>query len=73
MHAEESSTFEVMAEPHPSVVGLADIARRLGVSRATVDQWKWRKVLPEPRWTVSDRPAWDWADIEAWAKETGRL
>lgn len=59
-------------KPHPTVVGLADIADRLDVSRTTVDQWKWRGVLPSPKWSISGRPAWDWPDIEAWAKETGR-
>lgn len=73
MHVEESHTVTAMAELHPTVVGIPEIATRLGVSRSTVDQWKWRGVLPEPRWTVGGRPAWDWPDIESWAKETGRL
>ena len=55
-------------------VGLAEIAERLGVARATVDQWRARGLLPEPRWTVGGRPAWDWhRDILRWARETGRL
>jgi hypothetical protein len=29
--------------------------------------------MPQPRWTVSGQPAWDWDDIEAWARRTGRL
>jgi sirohydrochlorin ferrochelatase len=29
--------------------------------------------MPEPRWTVSGQPAWDRAEIEAWARRTGRL
>lgn len=62
-----------MTEPHPTIVGIADIARRLERPRATVDQWKWLKVLPEPDWTIGDRPAWKWATIERWALETGRL
>lgn len=63
---------EKVAPPHPTVVGVADIADRLGVSRATVDQWKWRGRLPQPKWSISGNPAWDWADIEAWARKTGR-
>jgi hypothetical protein len=59
--------------PHPSVVGLVEIAERLGVPRSHVDQWKWRGVLPEARWIVGGRPAWEWPDIERWARETGRL
>jgi len=29
--------------------------------------------MPLPRWTVSGQPAWEWAEIEAWAQRTGRL
>ena len=49
-------------------VGAVEIAARLGVARRTVDQWRQRELgFPEPRWTVGGRPAWAWADIEAWA------
>lgn len=54
-------------------VGIPEIAERLGVKRATVDQWRLRGLLPDPKWTVGGRPAWDWTDVEKWAKETGRL
>ena len=53
-------------------VGISEIADRLGVQRATVDQWRHRGLLPDPRWTISGNPAWDWSDIETWAQETGR-
>ena len=58
-----------MADP----VGTADIAERLGVKQQTVAMWKYRGLLPEPRWTVSGLPAWEWSDIEKWAKSTGRI
>lgn len=54
-------------------VGLAEIAERLGVDRATADQWRTRKLLPAAPWTVGGRPAWPWPVIEAWARQTGRL
>lgn len=54
-------------------VGAVEIAERLGVARATVDQWRQRRILPAPRWTVGGRPAWEWPQIEQWAKVTGRL
>lgn len=60
-------------------VGVPEIAARLGRSRQTVDNWRYASTrgtlpvpLPEPKWRVGGRPAWDWADVEAWAKETGR-
>ncbi len=54
-------------------VGIIEIAERLGVARNTVDQWRTREVLPTPRWTVGGRPAWNWSDIDTWARETGRI
>jgi len=57
----------------PTPVGAAEVASRLGVRAPTVHTWRQRKLLPEPRWTVSGQPAWDWAEIEAWARRTGRL
>ena len=54
-------------------VGAAEIAERLGVRAQTVHTWRQRKLMPEPRWTVSGQPAWDWVEIEEWAKRTGRL
>jgi predicted DNA-binding transcriptional regulator AlpA len=64
--------FSTVVGVEPEPVGLAEIAERLGVKRATADMWKLRGLLPEPRWKVGGRPAWDWADIAAWAAETGR-
>ena len=54
-------------------VGAAEIAERLGVRAQTVHTWRQRQIMPEPRWTVSGQPAWDWREIEEWAKRTGRL
>jgi hypothetical protein len=54
-------------------VGAAEIAARLGVRPQTVHTWRHRKRMPEPRWTVSGQPAWDWSEIERWARRTGRL
>ncbi len=54
-------------------VGAAEIAARLRVRPQTVHTWRHRKLMPQPRWTVSGQPAWDWCDIEDWARRTGRL
>lgn len=51
-------------------VGAVEIAERLNVKRRTVDQWRQRNTgFPEPRWSVGGRPAWNWDEIEAWAKK----
>lgn len=62
----------VMPPNNCDPVGSSDIAERLGVAEQTVKTWKLRGVLPPPRWTVSGRPCWNWADIAKWASETGR-
>lgn len=54
-------------------VGELEIAARLGVRPKTVNMWALRNLLPEPRWLVSGRPAWNWPEIEQWAVATGRL
>lgn len=48
-------------------VGTMEIAERLGVTRHAVDKWRQRDpTFPEPRWKIGGRPAWNWADVEAW-------
>jgi hypothetical protein len=54
-------------------VGASEIAERLSVQPLTVAKWKLRGHLPEPPWSISGNPCWNWAQIEAWARETGRL
>jgi predicted DNA-binding transcriptional regulator AlpA len=55
-------------------VGVVEIAERLAVTRDAIDKWRARGLgFPEPRWTVGGRPAWQWADVEDWARRTGRL
>lgn len=54
------------------LLGLAEIAELLGIRRASVDQLRWRGVLPEPDAMVSGRPLWHRETIERWARETGR-
>lgn len=66
-----SARSQPLLESFP--VGAAEIAERLGVRPQTVHTWRQRKLMPQPRWTVSGQPAWDWSEIEAWAMRTGRL
>jgi predicted DNA-binding transcriptional regulator AlpA len=60
---------------HPvEPIGTREIAERLGVTRKAVDAWRMpNHAFPEPRWTVGGRPAWDWDEVEDWARRTGRL
>lgn len=64
-------TFSTLSPVEP--VGLQEIAERLGVKRATADMWKLRGLLPEPKWVVGGRPAWEWDDVADWARSSGRL
>lgn len=56
----------------PEAVGSAEIAARLGVRPRTVRTWRQRGLMPAPRWQVSGRAAWNWADIAAWARHRTR-
>jgi len=66
---------EGVSEPAMRIepVGPNEIAERLGVVKGTALAWCQREVLPPPRWRVSGVPLWNWADVAAWAVETGRL
>lgn len=55
------------------VVSHGWIARRLGVQRETVKMWRRRELgFPEPL-PNADGPVFDWEEVRAWAKATGRL
>lgn len=55
------------------LVGMADIAVRLGVKTATVSQWRNRNTgFPMPMMFVSKSPIWNYPDVQKWAEETGR-
>lgn len=69
--------------PKLDLVGIDEIAQRLKVSRSKVSVWQQRGwppgergatvKRPEPVAIISNRiPVYRWADIEKWAKATGR-
>lgn len=63
-----------LPKPHPTLVGINEIAERLGVKRNAVDQWRHYKVMPPAPWLISGHPVWDWEeDIVPWAIRTGRM
>jgi len=67
------ATDETDAGEAAAMVGRRDIADRLGVALSTVHAWVRRGLLPTPVATVNaDTSIWSWADIAAWAHETGR-
>ncbi len=53
--------------PSLDLVGPYDIAKRLGVSRLVVSQWRHRGIMPEPLAVVSGvLPVWEWETIREW-------
>ena len=55
------------------LLGVADIARLLGITRQRVEQLAQRDDFPEPAGLVGGRRrVWHEADIRRWAKKTGR-
>lgn len=65
-----------MYQPPPArldIVGLKEIAERLGVKQQTAAAWRHRGLLPPEEGTVSGAPAWRWETIEQWALRTGRF
>lgn len=56
------------------LVGITEIGERAGVSRDTVFKWRARYAdFPAPVATISAGSFWDWRDVEAWLRRTGRL
>jgi predicted DNA-binding transcriptional regulator AlpA len=51
------------------------IADRLGLAqRQTIDSWMRRHPdFPRPLGTWGRTRLWDWSEVEAWARRTGRL
>jgi predicted DNA-binding transcriptional regulator AlpA len=52
------------------VVGIAEIAERLGKSERTVRRWLDRDDFPKPAAELAIGRVWDWPDIERWADAT---
>lgn len=54
--------------PDPtSLLGVSEIAHRLGVKANTVSQWRLRNIgFPDPLVTLSMGPVWYAEDIDEW-------
>lgn len=55
------------------LMGVAEIAELLGVSRQRVTQLAKVGGFPVPYDSLAMGPVWLKADIEKWARETGRI
>ncbi len=55
------------------LVGAAEIAEMLGVSRQRVDQLAQHDDFPKPAAVLATGRIWERDDIERWARRTGRL
>ncbi|CAB4365437.1 MAG: hypothetical protein F2681_14975 [Actinobacteria bacterium] len=57
------------------LVGAHEIAERLGVARPqVVHDWRRRHAdFPQPIAQLKTALIWDWSEVEAWARKTGRL
>jgi len=58
-----------------NLVGAAEIARRVGVSRPNVvHDWRRRYAdFPKPVAHLRQALVWNWPDVERWARRTGRI
>ena len=55
------------------LVGAQEIGAMLGVSRQRVQQLAARDDFPQPEVTLAMGKVWKRADVEAWARDHGRM
>ena len=55
------------------LVGIPEVAARLGLSAERVRQLATLGVMPEPAGHIGRQLIWRWVDVEAWAHADGRL
>ena len=55
------------------LVSAAEIARRLSLTRERVRQLAATETFPTPLGRIGRSHIWRWADVERWARRTGRL
>jgi predicted DNA-binding transcriptional regulator AlpA len=63
----------VRVEAGTELVIAADIAQRLGISRARVSVLASRSDFPRPVGRLGRSDVWRWTSVERWARDTGRL
>lgn len=56
------------------LVGVAEIAERLGLGTSVVHDWRRRHTeFPQPVLQLKMGLIWSWTDVAIWARDTGRL
>jgi len=55
------------------LLGITEISHLLGVSRQRVGQLAKTEGFPTPAVVLAAGPVWESADIDRWARETGRI
>lgn len=68
--------WAVMSRPLTAeeLVGVAEIAERLGRTTSLVHDWRRRyESFPDPVAELRMGFVWAWPDVKAWARSTGRL
>jgi hypothetical protein len=63
----------VHVDSRTELVGAADIAARLGISRARVSVLTSGPGFPQPLGRLGRSDVGRWSSVERWARETGRL
>jgi predicted DNA-binding transcriptional regulator AlpA len=63
----------VRVDSRTELVVAADIAGRLGLSRARVSVLIAGPGFPRPIGRLGRSLVWRWSSVERWARETGRL
>ena len=57
-----------------NLVGVSEIATRLGCSVTVVHSWRRRDLdFPEPLAELRMGLVWDWPEVASWAQRTNRL
>lgn len=59
--------------PGLELVGVTEVAVRLGLTAERVRQLSKSGAMPEPLGALGRRAIWEWRDVEAWARSQGRL
>ncbi len=62
-----------MPKDHLDLIGATEIAALLGVSRQRVNQLAHAEGFPKPVGKLRQARIWNREDVEAWARQTGRL